>query len=103
MTFGMGSLATASSSAFCRPSASSAPLAVLSKYSTSALPSCTRWRAGTALASAPRAASFFSSAGVGWPSAARPTDTGMSFCDTALSAAWGSTAVMCAARRRGEA
>ncbi|MNZ98634.1 hypothetical protein D3C78_1179270 [compost metagenome] len=96
-------MAMASSSAFCRPSVSCAPRAVLSKYSTSALPSCTRCRPATADASAPRAASFLSSAGVAWPSAVRPTVAGMSFCDTALSAAWGATSVMCAARRRGEA
>ena len=41
--------------------------------------------------------------GRGLPSASRPTETGMSFCDTALSSAWGRTSVMWAARRRGEA
>ncbi len=35
--------------------------------------------AGSDVASAPMAASFFSSAGVGWPSAVRPTLAGISF------------------------
>ena len=103
MTLGIGSFAMLSSSAFCRPSARVAPLTVLSWNSASALPSIARLRCGTTEASAPIACSFFSRAGVGWPAASRPTLTGMSFCDTALSAACDATAVTCAASRRGDA
>src|SRR6185369_7777333 len=62
-----------------------------------------RLRPGTADASAPSDCSFFSNAGVALPEASRPTLTGMSFCDTDLSAAWVATCVTCAASRRGEA
>ena len=103
MTLGMGSLASVSSSAACRPAASVAPGMVLSKNSAVALPSGACFSIGTALASAPRPASFFSSAGVAEPSAARPTATGISLTDCALSGATGSTWLMCAARRRGVA
>ena len=82
MTLGMGSFAMASSSAFCKPAASVTPGTTLSKNSASALPSGCRLSCGTTDASAPSAASFLSNAGVGAPSAVRPTATGMSFCDT---------------------
>ncbi len=62
-----------------------------------------RLRPGTAEASAPSAPRRLSSAGVGWPEASSPTATGISFCETALSAARPATCVRCAARRRGEA
>src|SRR4051812_39323720 len=62
-----------------------------------------RFRFFTADASAPRACSFFSSAALALPAASRPTLTGISFCDTALSAPCAATPVMCAASRRGEA
>src|SRR5574343_124910 len=103
MTLGMGSLAMASSSAFCRPSASVAPGTTLSRKSASALPSGARLSCGTTEASAPSAASFLSSAGVGEPSAASATATGISFCCTARSAARAATPPTCTARRRGEA
>ena len=103
MTFGMGRSARALSSAFCKPSASVAPVTMLSKNSASALPSIWRLRWGTADASAPTLASFFSSAGVASPAAVRPTLTGINLCDTALSSAKDRMALMCAARRRGDA
>ncbi len=62
-----------------------------------------RLRPATADASAPSAPRRLSNAGVGWPLASRPTATGISFCDTALSAARAATDVTCAASRRGEA
>ena len=93
----------ASAKAFCKPSASVAPRTVLSKNRASALPSKARLRPATADASAPRAWSFFSNAGVAAPVASRPTATGMSFCETALSAAWALTPLTCTAKRRGEA
>ena len=87
MTFGIGSSASVWSSAFCRPSASVAPVTTLSKNSASALPSIRRARFGSAERSAPRLASFFSNAGVASPAAFRPTLAGINFCDTDLSAA----------------
>ena len=67
MTFGIGSLASVSSSAFCRPSAERRALGTtLSRNSASALPSMRALEARRRpTASAPSAASFFSSAGVG--------------------------------------
>src|SRR5574343_788286 len=103
MTLGMGSLAMASSSAFCRPSASVAPGTTLSRKSASALPSGACLSGGTRDASAPSAASFLSSAGVGEPSAASATATGISFGCTARSAARTATPLTCTAMRRGEA
>ena len=99
----MGSLASASSSACCRPAVSVRPGTMLSKNNAVALPSGACFSCGTTLASAPRLASFFSNAGVGEPSADKPTATGISLTDWALSGATGSTWLMCAARRRGEA
>jgi hypothetical protein len=49
------------------------------------------------------AASFFSSAGVGWPAASSATATGISLCSSCRSAAFGATAMMCMPRRRGDA
>ena len=103
MTFGIGSLCSASASAFCRPSASVAPGTTLSRNSASALPSGARFKAGTTLASWPSAASFFSSAGVGAPLASSATATGISFCCTAWSAALSATPRTCTASRRGDA
>ena len=103
MSLGIGNRAIAWSSAFCSPCARVAPVTRLSKNKASALPSMRRASRGTAPASAPSAASFLSSAAVAWPSAPSPTLVGMSFCDTALSGAAGSTALTCAARRRGVA
>ena len=93
----------ASVNAFCKPSARLAPRTVLSKNKASALPSMRLCRPGTALASAPKDCSFFSKAGVAFPLASKPTATGISFWETALSAACAATATMWTPRRRGDA
>ena len=86
ITFGIGSLASASSSAFCRPSASVAPGTTLSRNSASALPSGWRLqRRGTAdgVGAERRRASSAAPASAGRPRRARRA-TGISFCSTRL-------------------
>ena len=65
MTLGMGSLAMASSSAFCTPSASITPRTVEAWNRASALPSPWRVRPATASSPAPRAAQLLDQGGRG--------------------------------------
>ena len=103
ITLGIGNLANDSLSAICKPSLKLAPLTVISKNKASALPSISRLSCGTAEASKLKPPKRFNKAGVALPSASKPTVTGISFCDICLSFATAETAVMCAAKRRGDA
>ncbi len=103
MTLGIGSLASASSIAFCKPSLNVAPVLVMSKNRLSALPSFSVLKPATAETSKPMPLNRLSKAGEGLPSVSKPTLTGISFCATSLSAALDATSVMCAANRRGVA
>ena len=103
MTLGIGSLASVSSIAFCRPSASVAPATTWSTNRLSALPSGWRLSDGHGLGAEAQRRSFLSSAGEALPSLSKATAAGISFCSSARSAALAATPVTCTPRRRGDA